>query len=83
MQFYYNHLNFISIDHVDIGGNKRLMNQFLFVGLLFFTTVHGQDKEQRRSIYFGGGRYYVDDANYRAVHWVDSIPDLLDEIHSD
>lgn len=40
--------------------------------------------ELRKSIYFGGGSYIVDDEQAAALlHWLDSIPDLLTryEIH--
>ncbi|MBL7845164.1 MAG: OmpA family protein [Cyclobacteriaceae bacterium] len=40
--------------------------------------------ELRKSIYFGGGSYYVDEFQAEDLfHWLDSIPNLLDkyEIH--
>jgi outer membrane protein OmpA-like peptidoglycan-associated protein len=39
-----------------------------------------QEQEIRKSIYFDGGSYYIDD--YQAsdlAHWLDSIPNLLDK----
>lgn len=36
--------------------------------------------ELRKSIYFGGGSYYVDELQIEQLyHWLDSIPDLLDK----
>ena len=43
-----------------------------------------QQDEIRKSIYFGGGSYYVDDFQIEDLyHWLDSVPNLLDkyEIH--
>jgi outer membrane protein OmpA-like peptidoglycan-associated protein len=43
-----------------------------------------QTDEIRKSIYFGGGSYYVDDNQATELfHWLDSIPNLLEkyEIH--
>lgn len=40
--------------------------------------------EVRKSIYFGGGSYYIDDEQARQLNeWLDSIPNLLEkyEIH--
>ena len=34
----------------------------------------------RRSIYFGGGSYYVDDIQFQGLSdWLDSIPNLLEK----
>lgn len=42
---------------------------------------YGQQLDElRKSIYFGGGSYYID--NYQAVElsdWLDSVPDLLEK----
>ncbi|MEP6738063.1 MAG: OmpA family protein [Chryseolinea sp.] len=36
--------------------------------------------ELRKSIYFGGGSYYIDKLQIEQLyHWLDSIPDLLDK----
>ena len=41
--------------------------------------LQAQD-ELRKSIYFGGGSYYVDDFQINELYqWLDSIPDLLDK----
>ncbi|MBX2967155.1 MAG: OmpA family protein [Cyclobacteriaceae bacterium] len=60
-----------------------------WVACLYFTitvtTGFGQGEDElRKSIYFGGGSFYIDE--YQAddlIHWLDSIPDLLSkyEIH--
>ena len=52
--------------------------------LLVFLSGYSQQDEIRKSIYFGGGSYFIDD--YQAndlYHWLDSIPNLLEkyEIH--
>ncbi len=50
--------------------------------LLIFICGHAyaQQDEIRKSIYFDGGSYYIDE--YQAsdlAHWLDSIPNLLDK----
>ena len=38
--------------------------------------------ELRRSIYFGGGSYEIDEFQAEGLyHWLDSIPDLLEKYH--
>jgi len=38
--------------------------------------------ELRRSIYFGGGSYDIDEFQAEGLyHWLDSIPDLLEKYH--
>jgi outer membrane protein OmpA-like peptidoglycan-associated protein len=49
---------------------------FLFISRQLFA----QQDEIRKSIYFGGGSYYID--YYQAVElsrWIDSIPNLLEK----
>lgn len=61
---------------------KRLV--ILCVLLFCASVVWAQPDEIRKSIYFGGGSYYVDDDQAaNLVHWLDSIPNLLDryDIH--
>lgn len=44
------------------------------------SQISAQQDEIRKSIYFDGGSYYMDE--YQAVelaHWLDSIPNLLDK----
>lgn len=48
--------------------------------MLAFLSGFGQEDELRKSIYFGGGSYYID--TYQAdelFHWLDSIPNLLEK----
>lgn len=56
--------------------------------VIFFLTVflsgYAQDDELRKSIYFGGGSYDIDEFQAADLYnWLDSIPDLLNkyEIH--
>jgi len=62
------------------------MRFILLIIVLFRLTVGLSQPvdELRKSIYFGGGSYYVDEFQADELfHWLDSIPDLLDkyEIH--
>lgn len=55
---------------------------FLLPALLLQAQQH--EDEIRKSIFFGGGSYYIgDDQVSTLYHWLDSIPNLLDkyEIH--
>ena len=48
--------------------------------MLAGTTFAQQADEIRKSIYFGGGSYYVDDNQVEELYyWLDSIPNLLDK----
>jgi outer membrane protein OmpA-like peptidoglycan-associated protein len=53
--------------------------------LLFAILINGlgqglQDNEIRRSIYFGGGSYSIDETQIDELyHWLDSIPNLLEK----
>ncbi len=50
------------------------------VGLLSASMAYGQQDEIRKSIYFDGGSWYIDD--FQAIelaNWIDSIPNLLDK----
>jgi outer membrane protein OmpA-like peptidoglycan-associated protein len=53
----------------------------LSVFLLFICVVgKAQQDEMRKSIYFGGGSYYVDDYQIQELYyWLDSIPNLLEK----
>lgn len=47
-------------------------------------TTYGQQDELRKSIYFGGGSYFIDDFQAQELfNWLDSVPNLLEkyEIH--
>ncbi|MGE0773072.1 MAG: OmpA family protein [Cyclobacteriaceae bacterium] len=46
--------------------------------LLIFAAGIASAQELRKSIYFGGGSYYVDEFQMAELtHWIDSIPNLL------
>jgi outer membrane protein OmpA-like peptidoglycan-associated protein len=56
----------------------------LFLVFCLFTVVNclAQKKtdELRKSIYFGGGSYYIDDVQITNLYnWLDSVPNLLDK----
>jgi outer membrane protein OmpA-like peptidoglycan-associated protein len=51
-----------------------------FVVMSMCLVVNAQDKELRKSIYFGGGSYSIDDLQVMDLYqWLDSIPNLLDK----
>lgn len=58
--------------------------RFLFIllfAVLLGSAVYGQD-ELRRSIWFDGGSYGVDDEQAGELfRWLDSIPNLLEKYH--
>ncbi len=57
---------------------KRLMVS-LFV-ILISCAASAQQDEMRKSIYFGGGSYYVDEYQIQELYfWLDSIPNLLEK----
>jgi len=53
----------------------------VFLALLFCANIAlSQQDEIRKSIYFGGGSYSVDDEQLMSLYnWLDSIPNLLDK----
>jgi outer membrane protein OmpA-like peptidoglycan-associated protein len=54
----------------------------LFICILYslMTTAQQQVDEIRKSIFFGGGSYYIsDDQALELYHWLDSIPNLLEK----
>jgi len=59
------------------------MKRLLLIGFMLFASVAGYTQHQdeiRKSIYFGGGSYYVDDLQIQQLYfWLDSIPNLLDK----
>jgi outer membrane protein OmpA-like peptidoglycan-associated protein len=58
---------------------KGLLSLSLLLMLAGATFAQQQD-EIRKSIYFGGGSYYVDDNQVEELYyWLDSIPNLLDK----
>jgi outer membrane protein OmpA-like peptidoglycan-associated protein len=47
---------------------------------LITTAASAQDKEIRKSIYFGGGSYEIDGLQHKELSdWLDSIPNLLEK----
>src|SRR5882757_7689764 len=58
---------------------SRFAASFVFV-LAGLGCVSAQDQEIRKSIYFDGGSYFIDDYQVADLaHWLDSIPNLLDK----
>ncbi len=60
------------------------MMRFSYLIIIFSlaTTAfaQNQNEEIRKSIYFDGGSYYIDDAQAADLaHWLDSIPNLPDK----
>ncbi len=56
------------------------MLRLLIIGLFATSLAYGQKDEVRKSIYFDGGSYYIDE--YQAAdlaHFLDSIPNLLEK----
>ena len=54
----------------------RLAILLLFAG----TAAFAQQDEIRKSVYFDGGSYYIDEFQAADLaHWLDSIPNLLDK----
>ena len=48
--------------------------------VLMCTSALAQQDEIRKSIYFDGGSYYIDEFQATDLaHWLDSIPNLLDK----
>ena len=48
--------------------------------LVGFQAYSQNETELRRSIYFGGGSYYIDELQYQELSdWLDSIPNLLEK----
>ncbi len=57
----------------------RLLTFILFLSSLISNAQTGQD-ELRKSIYFNGGSYYIDEDQVSMLSdWLDSIPNLLDK----
>lgn len=57
------------------------MMRFFALTILLSSSIGLQAQDElRKSIYFGGGSYYVDDFQINELYqWLDSIPDLLDK----
>lgn len=58
-----------------------MLRRLIFVvGILLSTTAFSQHEEIRKSIYFDGGSWYIDDFQAAELtNWIDSIPNLLDK----
>ncbi len=57
----------------------RLLCISVFLAISF-STLAQQTEELRKSIYFGGGSYSIDDNQINMLSdWLDSIPNLLDK----
>jgi outer membrane protein OmpA-like peptidoglycan-associated protein len=61
--------------------NLGMRSLFLALAILAFGICSAQKTEEiRRSIYFGGGSYYIDENQINELNqWLDSIPNLLDK----
>ena len=58
---------------------KRVLFCVLFTLPLLVAAQEEQTDELRKSIYFRGGSYYVDEFQLETLHeWLDSIPNLLE-----
>lgn len=57
--------------------------RYWYIGLCLVVTSHALSQpheELRKSIYFGGGSYLIDEEQtFMLSHWLDSIPNLLDK----
>ena len=57
-----------------------LRGLIIVVLLLSSLSSFGQQDEIRKSIYFDGGSWYIDEIQAtELMHWIDSIPNLLDK----
>ncbi len=59
----------------------RILGLSLLFALLSFTSLSQTVQEElRKSIYFGGGSYYIDEGQIKELfHWLDSIPKLTEK----
>lgn len=52
----------------------------LIMSVLVLSASAQQQEELRKSIYFGGGSYDIDEEQHRMLsNWLDSIPNLLEK----
>jgi len=57
-----------------------MLRGMYIVLVLIGHSVMAQQDEIRKSIYFGGGSYYIDDYQAQELsRWIDSIPNLLEK----
>jgi outer membrane protein OmpA-like peptidoglycan-associated protein len=60
------------------------MKQLILIGvfMVYYSVAlsQGNQQELRKSIYFNGGSYYIDEGQVMMLSdWLDSIPNLLDK----
>jgi outer membrane protein OmpA-like peptidoglycan-associated protein len=54
--------------------------QLIFLFIASATFAQQKSDEIRKSIFFGGGSYYISEEQVQGLnHWLDSIPNLLDK----
>jgi outer membrane protein OmpA-like peptidoglycan-associated protein len=59
---------------------RRLLLSALILLLNFGAKAQQYQDEIRKSIFFGGGSYYVDEVQIEELYnWLDSVPNLLDK----
>jgi outer membrane protein OmpA-like peptidoglycan-associated protein len=59
---------------------RRLLLSALILLLHFGVQAQQYQDEIRKSIFFGGGSYYVDEVQIDELyHWLDSVPNLLEK----
>src|SRR5690606_32197601 len=59
---------------------RMLMWSACFVLLTIPSQAQQYEDEIRKSIFFGGGSYYVDNVQIEELyHWLDSVPNLLEK----
>lgn len=57
-----------------------MVRGLIVVAWLISSSAVAQQDELRKSIYFNGGSYYIDEfQSTDLIHWIDSIPNLLDK----
>ncbi|MEI9920354.1 MAG: OmpA family protein [Bacteroidota bacterium] len=57
-----------------------MRGMLIVVTMMLSVATHAQQDEIRKSIYFDGGSWYVDDQqSAELLHWIDSIPNHLDK----
>jgi outer membrane protein OmpA-like peptidoglycan-associated protein len=69
-------LNFVSFP-----ANFLVMKRWILIFSFLLAAAPTMAQDQiRKSIYFGGGSYYIDELQTKQLsNWVDSIPNLLDK----
>jgi outer membrane protein OmpA-like peptidoglycan-associated protein len=59
---------------------RRLLLSALILLLNFCAEAQQYEDEIRKSIFFGGGSYYVDEVQIEELYnWLDSVPNLLEK----